>query len=322
MIVMTVSAVALGAPLPAAAAQTSAPTQTAAAPAASVLREGVGLGAEPSARVRRMQRILARRGFDLGPPGVDGRFGPRTAAAVRALQDRYGLVPDGIVGPKTSRLLNLLASATRARQTPAPQTAAPQVPTPGVPPDAPQNPPAPPTATQPQATQAPGRAGATTTSPLPAILAGLAALLSATALAVALTSRRRRPTDDGTVLAPIDRDLYLEGHSDESDVGSFRGFALATAVPRDGTGNAQNTRYLVDDPHKPVPVWVRGGDVRRSPSQLAAGEPVLGYVTVDPDPAREQEAFMAIEAMCELTGWKLEEIVRDQDTGRMVGAAG
>ena len=32
---------------------------------------------------------------------VDGDFGPRTEAAVRALQRLHGLVPDGIVGPKT-----------------------------------------------------------------------------------------------------------------------------------------------------------------------------------------------------------------------------
>src|SRR5215218_8849977 len=123
MILMTVGAVALGAPLPAA----TAAIQTAAANTSSaVLREGVGLGAKPSTRVRRLQRILARRGFDLGPPGVDGRFGPLTAAAVRRMQDRYGLVADGIVGPKTRRVLNLLDEASRAPRAPRQQPAAPQ----------------------------------------------------------------------------------------------------------------------------------------------------------------------------------------------------
>jgi len=32
---------------------------------------------------------------------VDGTFGPETEATVRAFQRDHGLVPDGIVGPKT-----------------------------------------------------------------------------------------------------------------------------------------------------------------------------------------------------------------------------
>src|SRR3954451_22169962 len=115
IVLMTVVAVALGAPLPTAKA-----AQTHAAP---ILREGAGLGAAPSASVRRVQRILDRRGFTLGPPGVDGRFGPRTEAAVRRMQSRYGLQAEGVVGPKTRRLLSLLeqraARRTRATRPPA-----------------------------------------------------------------------------------------------------------------------------------------------------------------------------------------------------------
>ena len=40
-----------------------------------------------------MQQLLARRGFDIGES--DGRFGPKTRAAIRDFQARSGLVPDG-----------------------------------------------------------------------------------------------------------------------------------------------------------------------------------------------------------------------------------
>lgn len=53
--------------------------------------------------VRRLQEILKQLGFDPGP--IDGIFGPKTEAAVKAFQKKYGLVVDGIVGPQTWRKL-------------------------------------------------------------------------------------------------------------------------------------------------------------------------------------------------------------------------
>src|SRR3954454_3975870 len=191
IVVMAVAVVALGAPLPAARA---------APPHASglVLAEGAGLGGAPSAAVRRVQRILERRGFDLGAPGVDGRFGPLTAAAVRRAQARYGLAADGVVGPKTRRLLGLLVRsrrtpARRPRATPSPPATAhnPQTTTPATPrqPTTTAGRPAP-------GAQAPTRVASTRgDSTLSIVLAALAAVVSAAALAAAVTRRRRRPDD-------------------------------------------------------------------------------------------------------------------------------
>jgi peptidoglycan hydrolase-like protein with peptidoglycan-binding domain len=66
-----------------------------------VLREGsTGLP------VRRAQSRLTAAGFDTG--GVDGVFGPRTEAGVRALQQATGVTVDGIVGPQTWQQIDAL----------------------------------------------------------------------------------------------------------------------------------------------------------------------------------------------------------------------
>lgn len=48
------------------------------------------------ASVRELQTLLRNQGFDPGP--IDGDFGPKTEAAVKAFQRSKGLVQDGIVG--------------------------------------------------------------------------------------------------------------------------------------------------------------------------------------------------------------------------------
>ena len=50
-----------------------------------------------------IQTRLASLGFDPGP--VDGLRGRRTAAAIRAFQRDRGLLPDGVIGPRTRALL-------------------------------------------------------------------------------------------------------------------------------------------------------------------------------------------------------------------------
>ena len=54
-------------------------------------------------QVRQIQEALARAGFDPGP--VDGIWGRRTLAAVKAFQAREHLEVDGIVGPDTAAAL-------------------------------------------------------------------------------------------------------------------------------------------------------------------------------------------------------------------------
>ena len=59
---------------------------------AGPVRQGTGYG-RPSQRVRELQRRLLRRGYRPGP--VDGRFGPRTRAAVMWFQIKHGLARTG-----------------------------------------------------------------------------------------------------------------------------------------------------------------------------------------------------------------------------------
>lgn len=55
--------------------------------------------------VRNIQRALDAAGIDSG--GVDGKYGPKTTAAVAAFQRLNGLVVDGEVGPQTARALEI-----------------------------------------------------------------------------------------------------------------------------------------------------------------------------------------------------------------------
>ena len=56
--------------------------------------------------VRRLQKRMQLAGFKI--PEVNGRFGPKTEAAVKMLQKQAGLPVDGHVGPKTWAVVNAL----------------------------------------------------------------------------------------------------------------------------------------------------------------------------------------------------------------------
>jgi len=83
-------------------------------------RAALGLRGRPLFGARVIRRGM--RGYDVGvlqfllrrhdvrPGRLDGRFGPRTATAVRRFQRRAGLQPDGVVGAHTARRLCPLAS--------------------------------------------------------------------------------------------------------------------------------------------------------------------------------------------------------------------
>ena len=63
-----------------------------------------GAAGNPIFLVKEIQRKL---GFTARQ--VDGSFGPLTEAAMRRFQRAHGLVPDGIVGPRTWRVLDAAA---------------------------------------------------------------------------------------------------------------------------------------------------------------------------------------------------------------------
>jgi hypothetical protein len=71
---------------------------------ASALKPG-----DNSAKVKLLQRALARLGFRVGV--VDGIYGPATQAAVTSFQKVKALTADGIVGPQTLRALRRALSA-------------------------------------------------------------------------------------------------------------------------------------------------------------------------------------------------------------------
>lgn len=58
----------------------------------------LGYGAR-SPQVARMQQLIRNAGIEVGP--IDGIFGPKTLAGVKAYQASRGLSVDGIVGPQT-----------------------------------------------------------------------------------------------------------------------------------------------------------------------------------------------------------------------------
>jgi DNA invertase Pin-like site-specific DNA recombinase len=97
-----------------------------------------------------------------------------------------------------------------------------------------------------------------------------------------------------------------------------------TAVPnRESTPVAERERSDQRRP-KVEPPSSRPAEVRRPAPPIRRGKRVIGYVTVPADPgAHETSASSdAIRAACVRAGWKLTEVVRDRENGRILERPG
>jgi DNA invertase Pin-like site-specific DNA recombinase/peptidoglycan hydrolase-like protein with peptidoglycan-binding domain len=273
------------------------------------LARGAG-GNQPhgSARVRALQGQLRMVGAHPGP--VDGRFGPRTEAAVRRFQRARGLAVDGIVGPTTTRRLSHheKQAATPPRRPSEKRPARRHAQRPPA-----QRPPIP--ATIPERRGTPTRG----TDPVwIAVLVAVAVIAVALMLVggsnwrrrrarrVPIPNRRARPTPAGDAVAPAPVPARASGRGPQPR-------PAAQGAPRPG----------------PRPVSHNGSTARAAPAATAVADRppgpgpgpgprvrALGYVSVPHDRPLEAAAGAqaeAIEAACAARGWAFIAGVREPE---------
>jgi peptidoglycan hydrolase-like protein with peptidoglycan-binding domain len=245
------------------------------------LRLGAGYRIpDGSQRVRRIQRMLRRLGYESGV--VDGRFGPRTKASVQWFQMKHGFEPSGVMEPATLTHLRALARAEATVQRPRERVKA-------TPPTS-HGKPAP-----------PGGERATHDGGAPLLVLALLGALGATAvLLLSIAARRRRPRDPTTGAAkgqqprpggkPSRDGAQRTPRPDPSP-------AVATATATAPARSAQTSNGTT-----PAPTPRRLG---RPPSP-----PVIGYATGHDRGDLERQAA-AIERACRERGWTLALVVRD-----------
>jgi len=81
-----------------------------------ILKVGPPYPPDEKDSVSAMQADLKKLGYDIGPTGVDGKYGPRTKAAVTAFKKDYKISGDGsIFSPEDTQTLNNITSGKIAK---------------------------------------------------------------------------------------------------------------------------------------------------------------------------------------------------------------
>jgi DNA invertase Pin-like site-specific DNA recombinase len=103
-----------------------------------------------------------------------------------------------------------------------------------------------------------------------------------------------------------------------------RGRRRGTAVPERESTPAPERERSDQVRRKVEPSSSRPAELRRSAAPIRRGKRVIGYLTLPADRgARETSASSdAIRAACVRAGWKLTEVVRDRESGRVLERPG